>query len=113
MEKKLVTKTVFNKQSRKPILWKHIKDFKFEDEDYITAGYVEHWENGSDNSGGDHYEVEVQREVLETDKEFEKRKQDYERDQKWAKERRYESYLKLKKEFEPEKLEENDDTRTN
>jgi hypothetical protein len=100
MEKKLVTKTVFHLQSMKPILWKHVKDFRFQDEDYVRIGYVEHWENGSDNSGGDHYEAEVCREVLETDKEFEQRVHEVERDQKWAKERRYESYLKLKKEFE-------------
>lgn len=104
MEKKLVTKTVFNLQSRKPILWKHIKDFKFEDNDYLRTGYVEPWENGSDNSGGDHYEAEVLRDVLETDEEFKERVQETERDQKFAKERRYESYLKLKKEFEPNKL---------
>jgi hypothetical protein len=102
MEKKLITKTVFNLQSRKPILWKQVKDFKFEDDDYVRMGYVEPWENGPDNSGGDHYEVEVLREVMETDEEFNKRIRDEERDKKWAKERRYESYLKLKKEFENE-----------
>lgn len=112
MEKKLITKTVFNLQSLKPILWKHIKDFKFEDDDRIVVGYVEPWENGSSNSGGDHYEAEVHREVLETDEEFDKRIRETERNQKWAKERRYESYLKLKKEFEPNK-EENDNSGTN
>ena len=101
MEKKKITKTVFNHQSGKPILWKHIKDFKFEDDDYLKAGYVEPWENGSDNSGGDHYEVEVLREVMETDKEFEERIRQVELDKKWLKERRYDTYLKFKKEFEP------------
>jgi hypothetical protein len=102
MEKKKITKTVFNHESSKPILWKHIKDFKFEDDDFINAGYVDHWENGSDNSGGDHYEVEVRREVLETDEEFEKRVHKTELDKKWAKEQIYERYLKLKQEFESE-----------
>jgi hypothetical protein len=40
--------------------------------------------------------------VEETDEQFEKRQKGIERDSKWAKERRYESYLKLKKEFDQE-----------
>lgn len=102
MEKKKITKQVFDFFSTKPIKWKQIKDFEFEDDDILNVGYVEPWENGSDNSGGDHYEAEVLREVLETDAEFETRVKEAERDKNWAKERRYESYLKLKKEFEPE-----------
>lgn len=104
MEKILLTKTVFNLQSLKPILWKHIKDFQFEDNDYLRIGYVEHWENGSSNSGGEHYEAEVLRKVIESDEEFEKRKKKFELDQKYVRERRYENYLKLKKEFEPNKI---------
>jgi len=104
MEKKLVTKTVFNHTSLKPILWKHVKDFKFEDNDRLEIGYVEPWENGSDNSGGDHYQAEVKREVMETDEEFRERVENFNLNQKWAKERRYENYLKLKKEFEPIKM---------
>lgn len=113
MEKKLITKTVFHLQSRKPILWKDLKQFQFEDNDYLRTGYVEPWENGPDNSGGDHYEAEVLREVMETDEEFAKRLERLKRDQKLAKERRYETYLKLKQEFEPNKIEENDNTGTN
>lgn len=113
MEKKLITKTVLHIQSRKPILWYELKHFKFEDNDEITAGYVEPWENGPDNSGGDHYEVEVTRQVLETDEEFQKRIEKENRDQKWAKDRRYENYLKLKQEFEPEINKENDNSGKN
>ena len=102
MEKKLVNKTVLNLYSREPITWKFIKDFKFEDNDIIRIGYVEPWENGSSNSGGDHYEVDIIRQRLETDEEFNNRVHDVERDKKWAKEQRYENYLKQKKEFEDE-----------
>ena len=38
--------------------------------------------------------------VEETDEQFNKRQSDIERNNMWAKERRYESYLRLKKEFE-------------
>lgn len=103
MEKKITTKTVFNLQSGKPILWKHIKHFKFEDDDFLDAGYVEPWTNGSDNSGGDHYEVEVLRDVLETDDEYNRRIKGEVKQAERLKESRFETYLKLKKEFEPEK----------
>jgi len=38
--------------------------------------------------------------VEETDEQFEKRQHSIQLEAKWAKERRYESYLRLKKEFE-------------
>jgi hypothetical protein len=44
--------------------------------------------------------AEVIRMVEETDEQFERRIKDIERDKEWAKKRRYESYLKLKEEFE-------------
>lgn len=103
MEKKKISKRVFYICTNKePIYWKDVKDFQFEDNDHLEFGYVEPWENGSDNSGGDHYQAEVYRDVLETDEQFQKRIKDTERDKKWLKQRRYANYLKLKEEFENE-----------
>lgn len=102
MNKKIISKTVLSLQSVKRILWKDIKDFKFEEDDYLVAGYVDPWENGSSNSGGGNYSVEVLRDVLETDEEFEKRIHKEEINRKDLKERRYQNYLMLKKEFESE-----------
>lgn len=113
MEKKLVEKSVLNEVYRNPVTWKQIKDFKFEDDDIIEIGYVEPWENGPDNSGGDHYEVNITRQRLETDDEFNKRIEKEKDYQKWLKERRYENYLKLKQEFEPENNKENDNSGKN
>jgi hypothetical protein len=41
--------------------------------------------------------------VEETDKQFQERMKDIERQYKWAKEQRYKNYLKLKAEFENDK----------
>jgi hypothetical protein len=75
------------------IKWGDIKHLQLEDDDIIRSG----WED--DEGGGDYY-GEITRTVEETDEQFQKRQSDIERDNKWMKERRYESYLKLKKEFE-------------
>lgn len=77
------------------IKWSDIKHLKLEDDDLIRSGWEE-----DDNGGG--YFGEITRMVEETDEQFRKRQADIERDAKWAKERRLETYLKLKKEFENE-----------
>jgi len=98
-EKKLRTK--FHKTSDSCFQWKDIKDFEFQDDDYITSSYVEPFYS-ENNSWDGHFLIEIQRYELETDDEFARRVERVELDKKWAKERRYESYLKLKKEFEGE-----------
>ena len=100
MEKKLVNKSIYNKIGPHPFKWKDVKNLQLEDEDVIIVHYVEYWENGRDNSGGEYYEIDVHRMILETNEEFEKRKIYFEELRKESKEKRYESYLKLKKEFE-------------
>lgn len=67
--------------------------------DEIRAEYVEA-HNSDNNSYDGHFICSINRKRLETDSEFTKRQKDRERDSKWAKERRYENYLKLKQEFE-------------
>jgi len=99
MEKIKVKKTVFNKRKDDPFTWKDIKHFKFEDDDVIRLEYVESYYS-ENNSYDEHYMAEVIRMVEETDEQFERRIKDIERDKEWAKKRRYESYLKLKEEFE-------------
>jgi hypothetical protein len=102
--KKLITEQVLNLQDgRNPILYKQVREtgFVFEDGDYIRAGYSEPYVEGDSASDGFFF-FSVEREREETDEEYNKRLKREERDKKWAKERRYESFLKLKKEFEPD-----------
>lgn len=84
-----------------PITWKQLKHFEFQDEDLVNVSYNEGYYS-ENNSYDPYYSAVVIRTRMETDEEMEKRIKDSERDAKWAKERRYESYLKLKKEFENE-----------
>ena len=99
MEKIFKTKEVFNLENSKGITWKDVKNFKFEDDDFIMSGYEapEHQENYSHDG---YYYFSVEREVLETDEEFELRKKCSEIEAERQKKNRYERYLKLKEEFE-------------
>jgi len=101
MEKIFKTKEVFNLENNEGISWKDVKNFKFEDDDFIIAGYEapEYQENYSHEG---YYYFSVQREVLETDEEFELRKVNSQREVERQKKNRYERYLKLKEEFENE-----------
>lgn len=100
IEKELITVEIFSKESGNPILWKEWKHIKLEDNDDIRNQYVEPWTNGDDNSGGDHYHLTIKRKRLETDEEATKRIQKEEIHRQFHKSKRYETYLKLKKEFE-------------
>ena len=103
MEKKTIETIVFEKvNTRKPFTWKDIKDFNFEDDDIIEMGYVAPWENGPDNSGGDHYHISITRQRLETDDEYQRRLKREVKEAEELKQRRYQTYIKLKKEFENE-----------
>lgn len=101
MEKIKKEKTIFYTQKDKPFTWKDIKNIPFEDDDEIVVQWVEPFYS-ENNSWEGHYNAEVTRMVEETDEEYQKRIKQNERDSKRAKERRYESYLRLKKEFENE-----------
>lgn len=82
----------------KQMQWKDIKHLQLEDDDIIHSGWVD--DEDCDCNG--YWHTEIIRMVEETDEEFEKRQHDIQLQAKWAKERRYESYLRLKKEFELE-----------
>jgi len=90
---------IFHIQSDNPIEWKDIKHIEFQDSDHLTIGRDEGYYS-ENNSWDPHYYAIVTRMIEETDEEFNLRIKDNERDAKWAKNRRYDSYLKLKEEFE-------------
>lgn len=98
-EKVEVNRTIFNKVDyKKPLTWWDIKGIPLHDNDEISAG----WNEGyceSDCSMDGHYYLRIMRKELETDKEYQERQKWIEQDNKWAKERRLESYKKLREEF--------------
>ncbi len=99
MEKKFITETIFRKQNNNhPIRFGEIK-IELEPDDVIFAGHDEGYYS-ENNSWDAHYYLEVHRNRLETDEEFEKRKVRDEEGKVEMRKRRYENYLKLKKEFE-------------
>ncbi|MFV2016636.1 MAG: hypothetical protein ACC656_14495 [Candidatus Heimdallarchaeota archaeon] len=102
--KKNINITVFYKQSKTPIgidleILKHIKLG-----DIIRSGYQEeHF--SSDSQSEAYYFFKIIRSRLETEDELKKRIAELKKYQTEYKEKRYQTYLKLKKEFEDEKSE--------
>lgn len=92
-------KEIFWKESETPFKWKDIKHIEFEDDDIVTVTYVEPYFSENESNDG-YFMVSVVRMVEETDEEYEMRLKKRELEEKWNKERRYESYLKLKEEFD-------------
>ena len=102
MKKKMVQKTIFNEINKnEPIKLTQKMIDGFEVGDIIFADYEE--EQWTENNGMDsHFYFKIIREREETDEEFENRKMALEAQKKYLKQRRYEHYLELKKEFEGE-----------
>jgi hypothetical protein len=90
MEKKLVDRVIFRMVKDSAFTWKDIKHIEFHDDDEIG---IEEDDDGS-------FYAEVFRKELETDEEFEERKQSAESMRILFKQRRHQQYLKLKEEFE-------------
>lgn len=86
---------VYFHEKNSPLKWGDIKHLELEDDDLIYSG----WED--DETEG-YWHGEIIRKVEETDEQFQKRQAGNELEAKWAKDRRRESYLRLKKEFENE-----------
>jgi hypothetical protein len=99
MNKIKVEKSVFYKTQDNYIKWKNIKHIEFEDDDIIKAEFVEPY-HSENNSHDGYFVCEIIRLVEETDAQFKKRKEKYEKMISESKKKRYESYLKLKEEFE-------------
>jgi hypothetical protein len=97
-EKTLINKEVFWKHQDNQPTWKDIKHIEFQDDDKIAIAYDE----GDEDSSNEGWYISVERWVEETDEQFEKRLQNIEKDKERSKKMRYESYLKLKAEFENE-----------
>ena len=96
----LVEEVVFIKiRYDRPFTWKDIKHLDLRDDDELHIEYNEVWHE--ENNGMDaHFVCNITRMVEESDEQFATRQHEIERDEKWGRERRFESYLKLKKEFE-------------
>jgi len=89
MEKQLVTKNIFWLHKDTEIRWKDIKHIEFQDDDIIRCYDDE----------DDSYYANILRKELETDEQFEERKKTLEKIKEMSKEKRYQQYLELKKEF--------------
>jgi hypothetical protein len=90
-------KSIFFDQMDEYPTWKNIKDLQFDDDDRIRISYEDPYES---SYGG--WNIEVEREMEETDEEYEKRMENKKVTDEILKKHRYENYLRLKKEFENE-----------
>ena len=94
-EKTLIKQDVFWEQLQTRPTWKNIKHLDLQDDDEIIISYEEYMDGD-----GDYYYISIERWVEETDEEFEKRLKFHEEKKEVMKKMRYESYIKLKAEFE-------------
>ncbi|MFW5848040.1 MAG: hypothetical protein ACOCVF_03915 [bacterium] len=98
-KKQEIIETVFSKVSYKnPITFGEI-NIELLPDDVILSGYEEA-QHGSDSGMDAHYHLSVERTRLETDEVFEERKKEVLDEKEYFKEKRYQQYLALKKEFE-------------
>ena len=95
-----VEREIFTKNTGdRPLKWRDIKHLDLQDDDEIHARWEEPYYSENNSYDGHFYSVIIRRE-LETDEEFQSRIKRIERESKFMREKRYESYLKLKAEFE-------------
>ena len=71
--------------------------------DILEVGFTEGWDEG-DSYREDMYDLSVKRNRPETDEEYNRRRENHEIFLKASRDRRYENFIKLKQEFEPEKV---------
>ncbi len=76
-----------------------LKNFELLDTDQLLIYYDEGFDE-PDNSLDPYHEIRVGRDVEETDEEFQKRKEGYERYKIEQEKKDYKTYLKLKEQFE-------------
>jgi hypothetical protein len=86
---------IFCLNKRRLIKWSDIKHLQLEDDDVIRSS----WEEDDDGGYGDYVGI-ITRMVEETDEQFKKRLSTNEQNKERMEKHRYETYLKLKKEFE-------------
>jgi hypothetical protein len=101
MGKQKIKKTIFSKiDYNRPIKAKEYMHL-LEEDDWIESGQEEAY-YGSDSAMESHFYIAIYRMVLETDEEYQKRKEAIEQMKKESREKEYETYLRLKKKFENE-----------
>jgi hypothetical protein len=98
--KKLIEKQILFLQSDEPIPFNKYKEH-LEDDDIVQSSYEEPFFSENNSCDGFYY-VKILRKTLETDEQYEKRLEKSERTKLELKNRRRETYLKLKDEFENE-----------
>ena len=91
-------KQIFHGYNNSPMKWSHIKNLQLEDDDIIHSGWVD--DENFDYQG--YWHNQITRMIEESDEEFEKRIERNKRSEVEMKNRRYESYIRLKKEFDNE-----------
>lgn len=91
-----VEKQIFHGYNNAPMKWSDIKNLELEDDDVIYSGCF--YDDNLDYHGFWHNQIT--RMVEETDEQFENRITEMKQDDIWAKERRRQSYLRLKEEFQ-------------
>ena len=96
--KKIIITIAFEKQADHPITFEEI-DIELQDGDIINAGYEEPF-YGSDSGHDGYFYLHIERKREETDEEEKEREEEIAQMQELLRKRRYENYLKLKKEFE-------------
>jgi len=83
-------------QKNSRLTWKDIKHLQLEDDDVIEAT----WTDVHEADYGGYWHRQIFRYVEETDEQFAKRQKGLEQEKERMKKMRYETYLRLKKEFE-------------
>jgi hypothetical protein len=91
-------KQIFHHGKNRQMQWKDIKHLELEDDDVIHSCWVD--DENFDYNG--YWHGEITRMVEETDEQFEMRIESNKKSEIEMKNRRRESYLRLKKEFETE-----------
>jgi hypothetical protein len=91
-------KQVYWHQKNDELTWGDIKHLQLEDDDRIRSCWMEDHEA----EYGGYWHGEIIRMIEETDEQFRKRIESNKKDDERRQKMRYESYLKLKKEFENE-----------
>ena len=91
-------KQIFHGYNNAPMKWSDIKNLELEDDDVIHSGWVD--DDNFDYHG--YWHNQITRMVEETDEEFETRIERNKRSEVEMKKRRYESYIRLMKEFDNE-----------
>lgn len=115
MSKRMITEAILQRSKHvssyfetKGFTWKEVQDIlreaniELQDNDIVTLSFQEEEYSHEDAYSEPHYLFRVERDRLETDDEYKKRKESQKKSKEQQLERQKELYLKLKKQFEGE-----------